>query len=95
LRHIHQLEGKWDAKLEQDAQQWIADLLHDDTLRTPPLQPHLKNGSVLCRMLNAIKEGTVSRFVAAPSHVLEERENILSYLHVSPSCSPRWSWISW
>lgn len=73
-------EAKYDAAMEHEAAAWISSLLEDDSLNTGPLATHLKDGSVLCRLLNAIQPGLVPRFTLQPTHILEERENIVSYL---------------
>jgi len=69
---------KFDPQLETDARAWIEGVL-GEKLADGPLQPELKDGVVLCRLLNTIKEGSC----AAPSTSkmpFKQMENISRYL---------------
>ena len=74
------ISAKYDPKLEEKAMQWIGAIIKS----TPPavigsdgasLHKWLKDGVILCKLLNEIRPNTVEmRKVAVnPKHVLEER----------------------
>ena len=69
--HGRQIDKKFDKAQEKEAIQWIEQVsgmkVSGGTLAG------LKNGVVLCTMLNAIAPGTVDRFTRSPKHALEER----------------------
>jgi len=81
------MKDKYDPELEQKALDWIGAI----TKRQVPevrgkdgdaLYEWLKDGVILCDLLNAIKPNTVppSKITRNPRHHLEERENINLYL---------------
>ena len=98
-KEIHErIQGKYDVALEAEAMQWIATVVG---IQAPTvlgnegaaLYAWLKDGVILCDLLNALRPGTVSasRICRKPAHVLEERVSIesnASHLptHMSVSC---------
>jgi len=61
----------------KEAKDWINEVTGE---RVVDFYEDLKNGVILCKLLNSIVPGIVSRFVQKPKHPLEERENIKAYL---------------
>lgn len=83
-KEVHEkLQGKYDTALEEEAMAWIAAVVNEEGLAAPSplgtdgaaLYGWLKDGTVLVKLLNAIKPGAVPlRDVCSkPSHPLEER----------------------
>lgn len=62
--------------MENDAIEWIEAITGD---KIDGFYESLRNGVILCKLLNCIKENTV-KFSENPKHPLEERENIKAYL---------------
>ena len=80
------MRAKYDPELEQKALNWIGSIVG---VTAPVVSGQdgdalfawLKNGVILCKLLNCIKPGTVSesKITLNPRHVLEERVRILLY----------------
>lgn len=65
-----QLESKYTADDERKALEWITQVTG---IQVNDLWEDLKNGAVLCALLNEIWPGVVPNYVKNPTHVLEER----------------------
>ncbi|XP_048773520.1 myophilin-like [Ostrea edulis] len=82
------IKGKYDEKLEQGARLWIEAVLDMELVpgadQNTPLgerdfQGALKNGVILCRLMNAIKPGTI-RKINENTMAFKMMENIESFL---------------
>eukprot|EP01100_Stratorugosa_tubuloviscum_P014893 TRINITY_DN822_c0_g3_i1.p1 TRINITY_DN822_c0_g3~~TRINITY_DN822_c0_g3_i1.p1 ORF type:complete len:515 (-),score=265.02 TRINITY_DN822_c0_g3_i1:73-1617(-) len=69
---------KYDPQKEKEALDWIGNILSEPALTD--LFTGLKNGVVLCRLMNKLRPGLIKRFDLNPKHALTERENIQNYL---------------
>ena len=73
-------EFKYSPELEDGAKKWIRQLLGDETLFTKEsLQSTLKSGVILCRLINTIVPGTISK-INTSSFNYSQMENIGNYL---------------
>lgn len=73
MLHFKQ-EGKYDVALERQVVEWI-ELLTGQEKGEQTLGEWLRNGIVLCRLVNAVKPGTIKR-VNAGSMAFKQMENI-------------------
>ncbi len=75
------MKRKYDPEREREAVRWVSEVIHRDAPPPNPLEyGHLRDGSVLCRLLNALLPATVPSYAHAPRHRLEAQGNILAYL---------------
>eukprot|EP01099_Mayorella_cantabrigiensis_P007294 TRINITY_DN642_c0_g1_i1.p1 TRINITY_DN642_c0_g1~~TRINITY_DN642_c0_g1_i1.p1 ORF type:complete len:315 (+),score=75.21 TRINITY_DN642_c0_g1_i1:120-1064(+) len=72
------IDAKWDPKLEHEALDWI-EALTDEELNEPFWET-FKDGVLLCRVINSLKNGIVKKMNFEDLNVMKERENIQSYL---------------
>eukprot|EP01101_Sappina_pedata_P005922 TRINITY_DN2826_c0_g1_i2.p1 TRINITY_DN2826_c0_g1~~TRINITY_DN2826_c0_g1_i2.p1 ORF type:complete len:447 (-),score=134.98 TRINITY_DN2826_c0_g1_i2:472-1779(-) len=77
---IHEkMMAKMDVERVGKALKWIGDLT-GERIHQAEFYRSLRDGAILCRLLNSIKEGTVPKYNPKPNHHLVERENIQRYL---------------
>ena len=69
--------AKYDVGAEREAQQWIESLTHQRFPST--FAASLKNGQLLCQLINAIKPGTIAR-IESSNMPFKQMENISAYL---------------
>jgi hypothetical protein len=78
------IKEKEDPELERKTGEWIEDVLGKSIADPSNLYLSLKDGVVLCELINKIQPNAVKKFVTPklgkPLHVLQERENINQYL---------------
>jgi len=78
------VKAKEDPEWERQVGQWIEDVLGRAIEDPSDLHKSLKNGVVLCELINKIEPGTIKKYSqpkgTQPLHVLFERENINQYL---------------
>jgi len=73
------MKSKFGPDMQQKAVEWIEELTGEQV--GPDFHSGLKNGVILCKLLNKIRPGTVPKFVERPGHVLVERENIQAFIN--------------
>eukprot|EP01125_Pyxidicula_operculata_P011975 TRINITY_DN3925_c0_g1_i2.p1 TRINITY_DN3925_c0_g1~~TRINITY_DN3925_c0_g1_i2.p1 ORF type:complete len:1422 (-),score=336.90 TRINITY_DN3925_c0_g1_i2:51-4316(-) len=78
------MKEKEDPEFEKKVADWIEKLISEELSPKGNLWQSLRNGIVLCKMLNKIKPGVVGNFntklFQGKLHALSERENITKYL---------------
>ncbi|RUS90131.1 hypothetical protein EGW08_002098 [Elysia chlorotica] len=80
------IQSKYDETLEQEARLWIEAVLGEpiagdsnEPLGMNKFHGVLKDGTVLCRLINAIKPGSVKKINASPM-AFKQMENISNFL---------------
>ena len=68
--------------LESSASEWIAAVL-GESLPFPTLAASLKDGVILCRLINSLKVGIVPRFSATPSNASKRMENVTLFIRAA------------
>eukprot|EP01121_Diplochlamys_sp_Union-15-3_P019030 TRINITY_DN7065_c0_g2_i1.p1 TRINITY_DN7065_c0_g2~~TRINITY_DN7065_c0_g2_i1.p1 ORF type:complete len:524 (-),score=101.24 TRINITY_DN7065_c0_g2_i1:2-1573(-) len=71
------VQAKYDYEQEKRALDWLAEVTGHSV---SSIYPGLKNGVILCKLIQKIKPGLVRQFSEKPTHVLTERENIKAYI---------------
>lgn len=59
---IIQLASKRDPALEQEAQEWMEAVLGKKFPKNVPFEEYIKDGQVLCQLINVISPGSVPKF---------------------------------
>eukprot|EP00339_Tiarina_fusa_P001689 CAMPEP_0116999016 /NCGR_PEP_ID=MMETSP0472-20121206/1886_1 /TAXON_ID=693140 ORGANISM="Tiarina fusus, Strain LIS" /NCGR_SAMPLE_ID=MMETSP0472 /ASSEMBLY_ACC=CAM_ASM_000603 /LENGTH=550 /DNA_ID=CAMNT_0004698343 /DNA_START=38 /DNA_END=1686 /DNA_ORIENTATION=+ len=77
------MAGKFDTNLERNLMQWISATLEDPELagNSEPLQEILKDGTVLCRLMNKFIPGVIKR-VNVSKLPFKQMENISNYVNI-------------
>jgi len=76
---VHQkIKSKFDPGREAKAIEWIEQISGE---KVGDFFNGLKNGVILCKLMNRIRPGIVFKFTPNPTHPLVERENIQAYLN--------------
>lgn len=79
------IQGKYDHHLEQEAREWIENLLSrklgdsDDPLGPNGFQQVLKDGSILCQVMNVLSPGSIKK-VNESKMAFKMMENISQFL---------------
>jgi len=77
---VHQkIKNRYDPEEEKKALQWIQDVT-GNPVSDKDFYSVLKNGVVLCQLINTIRPGSVKHINLKPTNVLAERENIQAYI---------------
>jgi hypothetical protein len=69
------MEGKYSVDREKDAIAWLEAVTGLKV--EPDFMGGLKNGVVLCTLMNVISPGVIPKFAAKPKHYLEHKVCIL------------------
>ncbi|KAL3313441.1 Muscle-specific protein 20 [Cichlidogyrus casuarinus] len=77
------LDGKRDADLEEQILDWIETNLGSKLDRTKPFEDILKNGIVLCNLMNKLMPDSVKKINADPKMPFKIMENINAFLQAA------------
>jgi hypothetical protein len=71
------MEAKYDLEMERKAIEWMLEVTEEEVFPGgDDFFLGLRDGVLLCKLLNSINPGIVKKFHPSPNHVLVERENI-------------------
>merc|ERR1719348_817089 len=77
-------ELRYDKEAEREAIGWIADVLGDEQLKEcqgrENVQPKLKDGVILCNLMNTLKAGAIKKVHPGTSNNFKQMENIGNFL---------------
>jgi len=73
------------AAQETVLRRWFRRLSGEPMLDADPLQEQLKDGTILCKTLNALQPGSISKYNTAPRMPMHRLENIGQFLKVCRS----------
>eukprot|EP01128_Nolandella_sp_AFSM9_P012476 TRINITY_DN9319_c0_g1_i1.p1 TRINITY_DN9319_c0_g1~~TRINITY_DN9319_c0_g1_i1.p1 ORF type:complete len:833 (-),score=114.58 TRINITY_DN9319_c0_g1_i1:178-2676(-) len=71
--------AKYDPQMENDAIEWI-EKVTKTPFPSPDFYSGLKDGVILCTLMETLRPGTVGRYTKSPKHYLEEKANINAYI---------------
>ncbi|KAH3763406.1 hypothetical protein Pelo_4740 [Pelomyxa schiedti] len=74
------LQQKEDPQYVAAIEKWIVDVVGHPLSHKSDLYQSLRNGAVLCEVVNIIRPGIIKRYNPNPKHRLHEVENIQLYL---------------
>merc|ERR1719498_789304 len=74
----NKIKAKFDPERQAQAQAWIEQLT-GKTFPSDSFHESLKDGTLLCELINKIKPGSVKK-IAVTKMVFKQRENIVQYL---------------
>ena len=70
--------AKYDVSLEREAKEWI-EAVTGERFGNESFASKLKNGEVLCKLINSIQPGTIKK-INTSTMPFKQMENITSYL---------------
>lgn len=81
---MRKVEEKYDLQAEQEAVEWINAVLGgtelSDAYGKDAVQEKLKDGIILCKVMNTLKPGAIKKIHAAKSNSFRHMENISNFL---------------